>query len=74
MLEKNANENAARTLILTSLAAAAAGDSHPDDIKNNQEKGISTCIDTPLSPRQTMPCIRYPCDTDSMYSIHSAES
>ena len=43
-LEKNENENAARTLILTSLAAAAAGDGHPDDIKNNQEKGISTCF------------------------------
>jgi len=35
-LEKNENENAARTLILTSLAAA---DGNPDDIKNNQEKG-----------------------------------
>jgi len=39
-LEKNENE--ARTLILTSLAAAAAADSHPDDIKNNQEKGTSS--------------------------------
>jgi len=36
-LEKNENE--ARTLILQSLAAAAAADTHPDDIKNNQEKG-----------------------------------
>jgi len=43
-LEKNENEartaeNEARTLILQSLAAAAAADTHPDDIKNNQEKG-----------------------------------
>jgi len=38
-LEKNENENAARTLILTSLAAAAAADGNPDDIKNNKEKG-----------------------------------
>jgi len=43
MLEKNENENATRTLILTSLAAAAAADgNHPDDIKNNQEKGSLT--------------------------------
>ena len=40
-LEKNENENAARTLILTSLAAAAAADGHPDNIKNNQEKGTA---------------------------------
>jgi len=49
-LEKNENENATRTLILTSLAAAAAGDGHPDDIKNNQEKGISTCVASSLYP------------------------
>jgi len=39
------NKNEARTLILQSLAAAAAAssDSHPTgDIKNNQEKGISS--------------------------------
>jgi len=53
-LEKNDNENATRTLILTSLAAAAAGDGLPDDIKNNQEKGMccgggATCFPNNLT-------------------------